>query len=52
MLVAVWHMLSNGVVYADLGTDYFSRLGTGRTIQRPLKRLVDLDYHPQPAAHH
>jgi hypothetical protein len=50
MLTAVWHMLSNGVVYTDLGTDYFSRLDTGNTIQRLLKRLADLGYHAQPAA--
>jgi len=48
MLTAVWHMLSDGVVYADLGTDYFSHLDTSKTIQRLLKRLVDLGYHPQP----
>jgi hypothetical protein len=43
-------MLSDGVVYADLGADYFSRLDTGKTIQCLLKRLADLGYHPQPAA--
>ncbi|MDR6495246.1 hypothetical protein J2797_005162 [Paraburkholderia terricola] len=49
MLTAVWHILSYDVVYADLGADYFSRLNTGKTIQRLLKRLADLGYHPQPA---
>ncbi|MEX3640313.1 hypothetical protein [Paraburkholderia sp. BR14320] len=42
-------MLSDGVVYADLGTDYFSRLDIGKTIQRLLKRLADLGYNSQPA---
>ncbi|WP_246392625.1 helix-turn-helix transcriptional regulator [Paraburkholderia youngii] len=32
-----------------LGTDYFSRLDTGKTIQRLLKRLADLGYNSQPA---
>ncbi|WP_225936648.1 hypothetical protein [Caballeronia sp. NK8] len=43
-------MLSDGVVYADLGTDYYSRLDTSKTIQRILKRLADPGYHPQAAA--
>lgn len=46
MLTAVWTMLSNGIVYADLGPDYFSRLDTGKTIQRLLKRLAGLGYNP------
>jgi hypothetical protein len=50
MLTAVWHMLSNGVDYADPGTDYFSRLDASRAIQRLLKRLADLGYHFQPAS--
>lgn len=40
-------MLSDGVGYADLGTDYFSRLDASKTIQRLLKRLADLGYHTQ-----
>jgi hypothetical protein len=48
MLTAVWHMLSHGVEYADLGPDYFSRHDTSKTIQRLLKRLAGLACHAQP----
>lgn len=48
MLTAVWHMLRDGVEYADLGRDYFSRHDTTKTIQRLLKRLNDLGCHLQP----
>jgi transposase len=47
MLTAAWHMLSDGVGYADLGTEYFNRLDASKTIQRLLKRLSDLGYQPQ-----
>jgi transposase len=50
MLTAVWHMLSDGVGYTDLGTDYFSRLDSSKTIQRLLRRLADLGYHPEPTS--
>jgi transposase len=42
MLTAAYHMLRDGVEYADLGADYFSHHDTGKTIQRLLKRLADL----------
>jgi transposase len=42
MLTAAYHMLRDGVEYADLGGDHFSRHDTGKTIQRLLKRLTDL----------
>jgi hypothetical protein len=35
------------IVYADLGADHFSRHDTGKTIQRLLKRLADLDCQVQ-----
>ncbi|WP_421024847.1 hypothetical protein [Paraburkholderia sp. A1RO-5L] len=41
-------MLRDGVEYADLGRDYFSRHDTTKTIQRLLKRLDDLGCHLQP----
>jgi hypothetical protein len=50
ILTAVWHMLSSGVGYADLGTDYLSRLAASKTIQRLLKRLADVGWHPQPTS--
>lgn len=36
MLVAVWHMLSTGEIYTDLGGDYYAR----RNPERQTKRLV------------
>jgi len=36
MLVAVWHMLTNGLLYDDLGGDYYAH----RNPQRETKRLV------------
>lgn len=48
MLTAAYHMLRNGVEYADLGSDHFSRHDTSKTIQRLLKRLNDLGCEVQP----
>jgi transposase len=42
MLTAAFHMLRDGVQYADLGSDYFNRHDTNKTIRRLLKRLADL----------
>jgi transposase len=50
MLTAAWHMLRDGVEYADLGADYFNRHDTRKTVQRLLKRLSDLGYEIQPVA--
>jgi transposase len=36
MLCAVWHMLSTGELYNDLGGDYFAR----RDPERQTRRLV------------
>jgi hypothetical protein len=49
MFTAMWHMFSNGVVNADVGTKYLSRLDTDKTIELLPKRLSDLCYHTQPA---
>jgi transposase len=37
MLCAIWHMLSTGEVYRDLGADYF----TNRDPERQTRRLID-----------
>jgi transposase len=50
MLTAAWHMLRNGVEYADLGADYFIRHDIQKTVQRLLRRLTDLGYPVQPAS--
>jgi transposase len=50
MLTAAWHMLRDGVEYADLGADYFVRHDSQKTVQRLLRRLADLGYPVQPAS--
>jgi hypothetical protein len=42
MLTAAFHMLRDGVEYADLGADYLDRQDRSKTIRRLLKRLQDL----------
>ena len=42
ILVAVWHVLRNGVPYADLGPSHFDRLHTERLRRHYLRRLEDL----------
>jgi len=44
MLVAVWHMLSNGIVYTELGGGYFARLDPQKAIRQALRRLEQLGY--------
>ncbi|MCY1499980.1 hypothetical protein D9M68_340170 [compost metagenome] len=51
MLTAAYHMLRDGVEYADLGPDYFDRHHAEKTIRRLLKRLADLGCHVDPIAH-
>ncbi|AOZ04389.1 IS110 family transposase (plasmid) [Cupriavidus sp. USMAHM13] len=50
ILTATWHMLSDGLEYADLGPDYFSRHDVSKAIQRLLKRLADLGCQLQPTS--
>jgi transposase len=42
MLGACYHMLRDGVVYADLGPDHFDRRDKTKTITRLVRRLHDL----------
>jgi transposase len=44
MLIAIWHMLSNGVFYQDLGGDFYSRRNPDKTQQRALAQLKQLGY--------
>lgn len=43
MLVAIWHMLQNGLTYSDLGPDYFQR-DPDRAKKRAFAQLRDLGY--------
>jgi transposase len=52
MLTAIYHMLRNGVPYADLGPDHFDRTQKSRVAQRLLRRLeaLGLQVEIRPAA--
>ena len=44
MLVAVWHILSTGEIYHDLGGDYFSQRDPERTTRRLVAQLEKLGH--------
>ena len=44
MLIAAWHMLTNGESYRDPGADYYTRRDPARTKARALKQLQALGY--------
>lgn len=44
ILTAVWHMLRNGEVYADLGPDYLAFRNPDRTRNAALRQLENLGY--------
>lgn len=54
ILTAIYHMLTNGTFYQDLGPDHFDKLDRQRHTKRLVNRLKDLGYDvqltPLPAA--
>ncbi len=44
ILIAVWHMLTTGMPYTDLGGDYFTRLDPERATRRAVGTLEGLGY--------
>lgn len=44
ILTAVYHVLSTGQPYADLGVDYFDRLNSSRIEHHHVRRLKQLGY--------
>ena len=44
MIVACWHMLSTGELYADLGGDYFERRDPDKTVKRLIGQLERLGH--------
>lgn len=46
IVVAIWHILNNGVPYKDLGADYYDRRDTERTIARLQARIDALQATP------
>lgn len=44
MLIAIWHMITNGTLYDDPGADYFTRLNPDRARARAIRQLESLGY--------
>jgi transposase len=44
ILVVVYHMLRDGTVYRDMGSDYFDRLDREAIVKRSVRRLEHLGY--------
>ena len=44
ILIAVWHMLTDDVDYADLGGDYFARLDPERAMRRIVRQANALGF--------
>jgi hypothetical protein len=45
MLTAIWHMLSTGETYRDLGGDYFINRDPERQTRRLVTQLERLGHH-------
>ena len=44
ILVVIYHMLKDGTVYRDMGSDYFERLDREAIVRRSIRRLENLGY--------
>jgi transposase len=44
MLVAIWHMLSDGTLYSDPGDDFYTRRNPDRTRLRAIEQLQRMGY--------
>jgi transposase len=44
MLVAIWHMATNGCLYEDPGADYFTRINPDRAKKRAIHQLEAMGY--------
>ena len=49
MLIAIYHILKDGVKYQDLGADYYNQFNKERKINAYLKKLKELDWTEQNA---
>jgi transposase len=45
MLIAIWHILTTGEIYRDLGPDYFTNRDPERQTKRLVKQLERLGHH-------
>ena len=50
MLIAIYHVLKNGVAFNDLGSDYYDNFNREHKIKGYLKRLSALGWSPDTAA--
>lgn len=44
ILIAVWHILTNGEIYIDPGADYYTRLDPQRAKNKAIRQLQNLGY--------
>ena len=44
MLIAIYHILKDGVVFKDLGADYYNQFNKERKINAYLKKLKSLGW--------
>jgi transposase len=44
LLIAIYHMLRDGVVHRDLGADHFDRLNAKAVLRRSVRRIESLGY--------
>lgn len=45
IIIAIWHMLTDGTFYQDPGADYYTRLKPERAKNRAVNQLRNLGYH-------
>ena len=50
MLIAIYHILKDGVTFKDLGANYYNQFNKERKINAYLKRLKVLGWEPPVAA--
>lgn len=48
MLIAIYHILNDGVAFRDLGSDYYDSFNRDKKINGYLKRLKALGWEPEP----
>ena len=44
MLIAIYHILNEGVAFKDLGAEYYNKFNKERKINSYLKKLKELGY--------
>src|SRR5665811_176915 len=47
MIIAIWHMFTNGTVFEDLGSDHFQRTHRKQSERKAIKQLHQLGYEVQ-----